>query len=211
MYHVTRNGVQQGQLSLDQINGMLAAGTLSGHDLAWQDGMTEWQPLSSIPAVQARGGPPPVPGGLPAASGAYAPPQAYVAPPAYVEGARTNSGMAVASLVLGILCLLLFFTHIFALLLGLLAVIFGHVSRSAINRSQGRLGGGGMALTGLITGYIGSLLAIIILIFAAFVVTQVLDKNTELGKAFNDAVEHQNQIIKEEREKEKEREKERNR
>ncbi len=61
-----------------------------------------------------------------------------------------TDGKATASLVLGILSILGF-----TALTGVPAVILGHISRSNINRSGGRLQGKGVALGGLITGYIG--------------------------------------------------------
>jgi type II secretory pathway pseudopilin PulG len=54
---------------------------------------------------------------------------------------------------------------------GIPAVILGHISRSKIKKSRGRLQGDGMALTGLILGYI-SFLAIPIL--AAIVIPNLL-------------------------------------
>ena len=47
------------------------------------------------------------------------------------------------------------------------AVICGHMARSQIRQGEGRVGGDGMAMTGLITGYLGlviylALIAIII-------------------------------------------------
>jgi hypothetical protein len=60
-----------------------------------------------------------------------------------------NSGLAVWSLVLGILSLTL--CSLFA---GIPAVICGHMASSRISRSGGRLAGNGLAIAGLITGYI---------------------------------------------------------
>jgi len=51
-------------------------------------------------------------------------------------------------MVLGVLSILL---SVFA---GIPAVIFGHLSRASIRRSMGQLKGDGMAMAGLITGYI---------------------------------------------------------
>ncbi len=62
----------------------------------------------------------------------------------------TTDGQAVASLVLGIVALFLCFS-IFA---GIPAIILGHLSWSRIRRSMGRLKGEGMAMAGLIMGYI---------------------------------------------------------
>ena len=72
----------------------------------------------------------------------------YGAPPqaAPFPQART-SGMAVASLVLGLLWIYWIGS--------LLAVVFGHVALSEIDRSQGRTIGRGMAIAGLVLGYVG--------------------------------------------------------
>jgi hypothetical protein len=71
------------------------------------------------------------------------------APPPGYAGYRTmrTSGLAIASLVLGI---------VWIFWLGsILAVIFGHVALSQIKRSMGALTGRGMAIAGLILGYLG--------------------------------------------------------
>jgi len=195
MYYVSRNGVQQGPHSLEQINSLLAAGQLAVSDLAWQEGMANWEPLSRIPGLSTAGGPPPMPG-------AYSPPMANVSPQmGMAQGPPRSSGMAIASMVLGILALLFFFTHIFALILGLLAVIFGHISRGTIVRSRGQVSGGGMAMAGLVTGYIGIVLAVILLIFAAFVVKEVFNEGSELNKVFKEAVERAEREQRERQEK----------
>ena len=66
-----------------------------------------------------------------------------------VRTAKT-SAQAIWSLVLGILSFLCF-----GFFTGIPAVICGHVARGNIRKSQGALTGGGMALAGLILGYIG--------------------------------------------------------
>ncbi len=61
----------------------------------------------------------------------------------------TTSGLAVASLVCGILGFL------FLPLIGsLIAVICGRMALSEIEESRGRVGGGGIAMGGLVLGYI---------------------------------------------------------
>lgn|SRR5215831_13238096 len=57
---------------------------------------------------------------------------------------------AVTSFVLGLISIVLLL-NIFA---GVPAIILGHMSRSSIRRSNGRLRGSGLALTGLILGYL---------------------------------------------------------
>ena len=61
-----------------------------------------------------------------------------------------NCGLAIWSLVLGVLSLTCFW-----LLTAIPAVICGHMAYSRIRRSAGALSGEGLALAGLITGYIG--------------------------------------------------------
>jgi hypothetical protein len=53
------------------------------------------------------------------------------------------------------------------------AVILGHISRSEIRRSVGQLTGNGLALTGLIFGYLG-VAAIPLLIVAAFTIPKII-------------------------------------
>ena len=71
-----------------------------------------------------------------------------------MQSQKTN-GFAIASLVCSLLCF------------SLLGIIFGHVGLSQINRN--REGGRGLAVAGLILGYIGlvALIAIYVLVFAA--------------------------------------------
>ena len=108
----------------------------------------------------------------------------------YSGGPPTStSGLAVASMVLGILALLLFFTHVFAFLLALLAIIFGHISRGTIHRSGGRIGGAGMSLAGLITGYIALIIVTVILIALGFFVKAAYDEaksNPEVRNKFEE-------------------------
>ncbi|MBE7157907.1 MAG: DUF4339 domain-containing protein [Rhodospirillales bacterium] len=48
---VLKDEQQRGPFSVDEINGQLAAGTFELSDLAWHEGLTEWQPLGSIAGV----------------------------------------------------------------------------------------------------------------------------------------------------------------
>ena len=77
-----------------------------------------------------------------------------------------NSGLAIGSLVCGILSLLC----CMSIVAGPAAIVLGVMARREIDRSGGRLGGRGMALAGIIMGSIGAalgLLGIIAQIIAA--------------------------------------------
>lgn len=71
----------------------------------------------------------------------------------------TTDGKATASLVLGILSV-----TCFSILAGIPAIILGHSARSNIRKSGGRLTGDGMALGGLLMGYIS--IAFVPILFA---------------------------------------------
>src|SRR5262249_51909743 len=77
--------------------------------------------------------------------------------PEIPESRREPDPKAAISMVLGALSILL---SVFA---GIPAVIFGHLSRASIRRSMGQLKGDGMAMAGLIMGYI----SVFLLPFAA--------------------------------------------
>jgi competence protein ComGC len=76
---------------------------------------------------------------------------------------------AIWSLVLGILSLTCFW-----ILTGIPAIILGHISRSDIRKSLGQLKGEGMALAGLIMGYISVAALPIILIMASIAIPSLL-------------------------------------
>ncbi len=72
--------------------------------------------------------------------------------PIYIQAPKTNT-LAIVSLVLGIGAFVVGIFLPFLMQLG--AVICGHMARGQIARSGGQEGGDGLALTGLILGYIG--------------------------------------------------------
>ncbi len=84
---------------------------------------------------------------------------AYFAPPIHGIAPTRTSGQAIASLVLGILSVIgcFFFT-------GLPAIILGALGLSSIGKSDRRLEGKGLAIAGIVTGSIGTLLMLPVLI-----------------------------------------------
>ena len=111
------------------------------------------QPLPAVGATRTTPGPTPVPGG------------SFAAPPP-VAGYAPTSGKAIASLVCGI------FT--FFLPASIAAIILGHMSLSEIRKSAGRIGGQGIAITGLVLGYLGIVIIPFILIVAAIAIPNLL-------------------------------------
>ena len=90
-----------------------------------------------------------------------------------------NCGLAITSLVLGLSALLL------SIITGIPAVICGHMALGKIKRSQGSLSGNGMAITGLVLGYISFPLILVIAAMAALVTPLVLKTQKKAEMATN--------------------------
>ncbi|MFF8278866.1 DUF4190 domain-containing protein [Streptomyces lateritius] len=97
-------------------------------------------------------------------------------------GVKRSSGLAIASLVLGIAAILLFWTVFGGLVLGLLALIFGIIG--ARRARAGGAGSGKMSLIGAILGGLGMLASAVILAIGASVL------NSDEFENFDDCVEH---------------------
>ena len=140
------DGQTYGPVTEEQLRQWVADGRANRQTMAQAEGATDWKPLGEFPAFAGVTAPPSAtPPPLPAA----APRPASPAP---------TSGMAITSLVLGILGLITCgITAIPGLILGL-------VSLAKINRSGGRLGGNGLAIGGICVS--GAMLLIVPL-FAA--------------------------------------------
>ena len=123
---------QYGSVSEDQLRQWVREGRANAQTRVLVEGLAEWKMLGEIPEFQAAlagaapSAPPPLPSPVPGA-----------------VAART-SGMAITSLVLGILGI---FTCGITALVGL---ILGIVAMVKVKNSGGKLGGGGLALAGTI-------------------------------------------------------------
>jgi hypothetical protein len=86
-------------------------------------------------------------------------------------GVKLKTGLSTASLVLGILSMVCFL-----MLTGIPAIITGHIARSRAKRQPDVYGGSGMALAGLILGYLSIPLTIVSLAIAAALVLPAMAK-----------------------------------
>ncbi|MBC9711714.1 DUF4190 domain-containing protein [Streptomyces sp. TRM66268-LWL] len=95
----------------------------------------------------------------------YGPQQPYGAGPGYGwphMPMQPSNGMGTASLVLGIIATVLFCLWPVAIIVGILAIIFGAIGRGKARK--GEANNGGQALAGLICGCVGTALAVVFLV-----------------------------------------------
>lgn len=105
-------------------------------------------------------GPPPA-AATPAGAWAGPPP----VPPGGGHQVRATSGLAIASLVTGL------FAWCFVVP-GIVAIVLGHLALEQIDRSGGATAGRGMAIAGIVLGWIGvALLGVLVLAWFVAVVT----------------------------------------
>ena len=120
-------------------------------------------------------------------------PPGYGAPTQYgqqMPPVQKTNGMAIAALIAGILGLTIFFG-----IGSILALIFGYVARSQIKRSQGVEGGSGMAVTGIVLGWIGTI--VMIAFFVALFAGAIALFGFAQSDSFDDAVDEGVEFIAE--------------
>jgi len=158
VWYYAKDGLQAGPIAQDELQGYFRDNRLALDTNVWRDGMAHWMPANQVPDLMAG-----VSGGMltqPAPGAA-----------SYMQSQPTNP-MALTSMILGLLGL--FVAWIFT---AIPAVICGHIARKQIRASGGLQTGDGMALTGLITGYLVIVLTILMVIglvvFLFFVMDEV--------------------------------------
>jgi hypothetical protein len=147
MYNIIgADGKQYGPISLGQMQQWIKEGRINAKSRVQAAGSADWKTAADFPEFgfgTAGGAPgpgpmvPPLPAGQPAAQ---------------------QSGLAITSLVLGILSLVCF-----GFLAGIPAIICGHIARARARRFPVVYGGAGLALAGLIMGYVGLVMTLVIL------------------------------------------------
>jgi hypothetical protein len=162
--YLHKNDQQLGPFTEAEIKAQLASGAISLQDHVWWEGQANWIPLGESPLVAAGTAAP----GIPAMSPATSP----------TEIPQPTSKLAVWALVCG--CLGLFLS----LLASIPAIILGHLSMSQIKKNPG-MRGHGMALAGLILGYICTILLPLISIVAISVLIALGNQVKDTFKTIN--------------------------
>jgi hypothetical protein len=188
-----KGGQQFGPIDEVTLSARIATGEIGPQDLVWKEGMDSWKPLQEIRHLAPSGNHPQSQdseGLTPELSqSSYAPPaeikapalddsivdevpQSPYSPPvegdegaSYTPGPSlpVTNGLAIASMICGILSLV-FFCFCGGLFLGIPAVICGHLSLNQLNAPGNSQQGRGMAIAGLICGYLGIAFLIIMML-----------------------------------------------
>lgn len=157
-------GTQQGPFPADHVKQLLQSGQVSPSDLGWSPGMAEWKPLSSFAELSIATAPPPVPNPEYRSGG---------------SGKTVTEPLAIWSLVLGIISIV--GCAFGGVLAGIPAVICGHIGRSRIQGNPS-LRGAGMALAGLICGYL-SVAVVPVAIIAAIAIPNIAGITQQANEA----------------------------
>lgn len=133
--------------------------------------------------------PPPPPGGF------GPPPQGYGPPPGQYGPSKRTNGLAVGALIAGIIA---FFTGwiFIGIAIGVAAVVMGFLGVKKANSGEAD-GGKGLAIAGIITGGLGIVFGIIMIIVVAFAADDVNNFGNEfsdLSECLNNAGNDQDEI-----------------
>jgi hypothetical protein len=207
-YQIVRDGEPLGTFTEEELIEAVENGIVQVTDLAWTEGMEDWESVESLieieeleeapaedspqsvvePAIKPLGPQHVSTHSIAPIQHAPQSPERYGTPPPMLRSAPYPSippghygpaGSAIASLVLGILSLVLIcFT-------GIPAIICGHIARSKIRRSGNAYSGHGMAVAGLVLGYITTTLGLFVLIaklLGIALLTLTLSETQRLGE-----------------------------
>lgn len=182
-WYYAHGGEQKGPVPVSELQRLAESGEFDpSNDLVWHEGMDDWKPAGTIdelkqafsPAAAASDTPPAAPADVtPAAPApqASAPYTAPTAAPATTPGMPRTSGQAIASIICGLIGFFTCFVWCLALPLGVVGIIMGHIARAKIAKDPENLKGKGLALTGLISGYLSVLAAVIFLAIGIWIQT----------------------------------------
>lgn len=169
MWFYAKDGEQHGPVEADDIRSRQKSGELSNATLVWKEGMAQWSPLEEVLELRE-----PVPSeGESVAEGSPSVPNLAQAPaaapmnqpaPQLIAPVQQNT-MALVSMILGIISIALCMMA----LTGIPAVICGHIARKQFRESPVPQSGEGMALTGLILGYVAIAITVAYIVFMVII------------------------------------------
>lgn len=172
-----KDNAQHGPVSDLEIRNLIATNQITQDTVIWREGMSDWLPLKDVQDFQPSqtssqqnantesSSSSPINSTPNRTNNPYTSPQTQ----AGISSQTTTptDGLSIASLVLGIVSIMSCYVWgLFAIP----AVIFGHMSLKKINTSPTPVAGKGMAIAGLVMGYIGIALQFLIIVIFIFAI-----------------------------------------
>ncbi len=194
-WYYAHDGKQSGPVPISELERLAGDGKFDPEkDLVWREGQPDWKPAVNVPELEAlfkkpstmepasAGTSEPTPASMPSPYEAprTQPAPAYQATPGQVVG-PTNNGLAVASLVCGLVGFFTCFIWCLSIPLAIAAIVTGHLASSKIKGDPARYSGKGLARTGLITGYLALVFTIVFIAVATWLSTLSPEKLQEMG------------------------------
>ena len=164
-WYYSKNSTQLGPISDTELREKLASGEVMRTDLVWREGMPDWVAVVHVAELSmVLPNPPQIAAqdqtGTLAMNAPYTPPTASGGG---IPVGVPTSGLAIASLICGILGLV---TCVFVP--GIAGVICGHMALNRMADTSSPVGGRGMAIAGLITGYLSVLMLVAFALLMVF-------------------------------------------
>lgn len=159
-WHYSVNSVASGPVPAEVLQHKISVGEVRPGDLVWREGMPGWVPVSTVPELARLMARP--------MDSPYAPPLSSPIPA--WQGEIPGAGKATACLVLGIVsCASVLLCGLFSMILslpcGIIAIVFARQLRRGALENPLMQAHSGKALAGLITGWIGAGVSLLIGLF----------------------------------------------
>lgn len=195
-WYYAKNGSQQGPLPIEDLKGCIARDEITMTDLAWCEGMSDWKAVGEIPQLKVEV---PVQGEMPVAPVPVEvlEPSPYIAPVApapVISGQPPSQGLAIGSMVCGILGLVGCCLWPISAPLAIVAIVLGFVAMGKVKADPSSFGGKGMAKAGVILGFLGLLAVAAVFSFAIWILTMPPE---EMEKFINRLPEDQREEFRE--------------
>jgi hypothetical protein len=156
VWYYGKDGEQAGPITETDLRSLLANGQLAPEAMIWKQGMGDWASARSIHALW---------GAAPATTDdATAPP----VPGSMAQSGSETNGLAVATLVLGVLSIFMAFLSC-GCVTSIPGIVCGHLALKQFKAEPNRYQGRGMAITGLVLSYLVLLLYILFVVFVVAV------------------------------------------
>lgn len=175
-----KDNTQHGPISDADIRQKITTGEIDQSTIIWREGMSDWLPLNQVPEFAPTSAPTSAPttnpvAPQPGAASPYTAPQTNAGLPPYSGPVAPTDGLSIAALVCGIISLVA--CYVWALF-GIPAVICGHMSLKKIKTAHTPVQGKGMAIAGLICGYLGILIQLVMIVFIVIAFTAAANAPT---------------------------------